>query len=359
MCTHKVLLMGKSGSGKSSMRNMIFANMAAADTRKLGATIDMETTPIKFLGHFALRLVDCGGQDSYMHNVLSMPARNRSSVFSQIGCLLYVFDVESPDFSTIDMIWFSRVISAILETLSESENMEEFKLHILIHKMDLVPEEHRQFVFESKAKEVRNKVQDYSKGKISEEMIHIFSTSIWDETIYKAWSTIVQMLIPEIVSLHAPLERFAKFTSACEVIVFETATSLVVARWTDDDATEQIQAVDERRFERASAVVKAFKSASASVILAQSIPLTRSFLHDQFTMLRMALDSRIRSRFKSMEITHPMYTAVLDSLTETTAILVVAVDPKVVPAAIHLNINLSRPSFAKLPGLSPKQPGSR
>lgn len=137
------------------------------------------------------------------------------------------------------------------------------------------------------------------------------------------------MLIPEIVSLHAPLERFAKFTSACEVIVFETATSLVVARWTDDDATEQIQAVDERRFERASAVVKAFKSASASVILAQSIPLTRSFLHDQFTMLRMALDSRIRSRFKSMEITHPMYTAVLDSLTETTAILVVAVDPKV------------------------------
>ncbi|KNE91235.1 hypothetical protein, variant 2 [Puccinia striiformis f. sp. tritici PST-78] len=259
----KVLLMGKSGSGKSSMRNMIFANMAAADTRKLGATIDMETTPIKFLGHFALRLVDCGGQDSYMHNVLSMPARNRSSVFSQIGCLLYVFDVESPDFSTIDMIWFSRVISAILETLSEAENMEDFKLHILIHKMDLVPEEHRQFVFESKAKEVRNKVHDYSKGKISDEMIHIFSTSIWDETIYKAWSTIVQMLIPEIGSLHAPLERFAKFTSACEVIVFETATSLVVARWTDAHATEQIQAVDERRFERASAVVKAFKSASA------------------------------------------------------------------------------------------------
>ncbi|PLW21414.1 hypothetical protein PCANC_02524 [Puccinia coronata f. sp. avenae] len=327
----KVLLMGKSGSGKSSMRNMIFANMAAADTRKLGATIDMETTPVKFLGHFALRLVDCGGQDSYMHNVLSMPARNRSSVFSQIGCLLYVFDVESPDFSTIDMIWFSRVISAILETLSESENMEEFKLHILIHKMDLVPEEHRQVVFEAKAKEIRNKVQDYSKGKIGADMIHIFSTSIWDETIYKAWSTIVQMLIPEIGSLHAPLERFAKFTSACEVIVFETATSLVVARWTDDHATEQIQAVDERRFERASAVVKAFKSASA----------------------------RIRSRFKSMEITHPMYTAVLDSLTETTAILVVAVDPKVVPAAIHLNINLSRPSFAKLPGLSPKAPGSR
>lgn len=60
-----------------------------------------------------------------------------------------------------------------------------------------------------------------------------------------------------------------------------------------------------------------------------------------------------------MEITHPMFTAVLDTLTETTAILVVAVDPKVVPAAIHLNINLSRPSFAKLPGLSPKAAPTR
>jgi hypothetical protein len=108
--------------------------------------------------------------------------------------------------------------------------------------------------------------------------MHPFLFPFWDvitkdssyttfSAFLQAWSTIVQMLIPEIGSLHAPLERFAKFTSACEVIVFETATSLVVARWTDDHATEQIQAVDERRFERASAVVKAFKSASASVAL--------------------------------------------------------------------------------------------
>ncbi|CAH7667696.1 Gtr1/RagA G protein conserved region-domain-containing protein [Phakopsora pachyrhizi] len=327
----KVLLMGKSGSGKSSMRNIIFANMAAADTRKLGATIDMETTAIKFLGHFALRLVDCGGQDSYMSNFLSMPAVNRRSVFSQVGCLLYVFDVESPEFSSIDMIWFSRVISAILETLSQSESIEDFKLHILIHKMDLVPEANRQAVFESRAKEVRNKLEEYSKGKISSEMTHIFSTSIWDETIYKAWSTIVQTLIPEISSLQTPLERFAKFTAAYEVIVFEISTSLVVARWTDQRTTDQIRVVDERRFERASAVVKAFRSASA----------------------------RIRSNFKSMEMTHSKYTAVLDKLTDTTAILVVAVDPQVVPAAIQLNISLSRASFSKLPGLSARAPAPR
>src|SRR5689334_23113363 len=36
--TFQVLLMGKSGSGKTSMRSIIFANFIARDTRRLGPT---------------------------------------------------------------------------------------------------------------------------------------------------------------------------------------------------------------------------------------------------------------------------------------------------------------------------------
>lgn len=57
----KVLLMGKSGSGKSSMRNIIFSNYRAKDVRRLGATIDVEHSNIKFLGNLTLNLWDCGG----------------------------------------------------------------------------------------------------------------------------------------------------------------------------------------------------------------------------------------------------------------------------------------------------------
>lgn len=38
----KVLLMGRSGSGKTSMRSIIFANYVARDTMRLAATIDVE-----------------------------------------------------------------------------------------------------------------------------------------------------------------------------------------------------------------------------------------------------------------------------------------------------------------------------
>lgn len=52
----KVLLMGRSGSGKSSMRSIVFSNYVAKDTRRLGATIDVEHSHVRFLGNLVLNL---------------------------------------------------------------------------------------------------------------------------------------------------------------------------------------------------------------------------------------------------------------------------------------------------------------
>ena len=43
------------------MRNIIFSNYRAKDVRRLGATIDVEHSNIKFLGNLTLNLWDCGG----------------------------------------------------------------------------------------------------------------------------------------------------------------------------------------------------------------------------------------------------------------------------------------------------------
>jgi Ras-related GTP-binding protein A/B len=45
----KVLLMGRSGAGKTSMRSIIFANYIAKDTRRLGATSKSFIINIKYL----------------------------------------------------------------------------------------------------------------------------------------------------------------------------------------------------------------------------------------------------------------------------------------------------------------------
>lgn len=63
---NKVLLMGKNGAGKTSMRSIIFANFlgnlySAKDTMRLGFTHSINQSKIRFLGTLCLALWDCGG----------------------------------------------------------------------------------------------------------------------------------------------------------------------------------------------------------------------------------------------------------------------------------------------------------
>jgi Ras-related GTP-binding protein A/B len=52
-------------------------------------------------------------------------------------------------------------------------------------------------------------------------------TSIWDETLYKAWSQIVHELIPNAVQLEISLKAFAENIEADEILLFEKTTFLV------------------------------------------------------------------------------------------------------------------------------------
>lgn len=46
----KLLLMGRSGAGKTSMHSIIFANYPPNETVGIGFTVDIEESKIRFLG---------------------------------------------------------------------------------------------------------------------------------------------------------------------------------------------------------------------------------------------------------------------------------------------------------------------
>ncbi|XP_017712840.1 PREDICTED: ras-related GTP-binding protein B-like [Rhinopithecus bieti] len=163
----KVLLMGKSGSGKTSMRSIIFANYIARDTRRLGATIDVEHSHVRFLGNLVLNLWDCGGQDTFMENYFTS---QRDNIFRNVEVLIYVFDVESRELEK-DMHYYQSCLEAILQ------NSPDAKIFCLVHKMDLVQEDQRDLIFKEREEDLR---------RLSRPLeCSCFRTSIWDETLYK------------------------------------------------------------------------------------------------------------------------------------------------------------------------------
>lgn len=291
--------MGKSGSGKTSMRSIIFANYIARDTRRLGATIDVEHSHVRFLGNLVLNLWDCGGQEAFMENYFTS---QRDNIFRNVEVLIYVFDVESRELEK-DIHYYQSCLEAIIQ------NSPEAKVFCLIHKMDLVQDDQRDMIFSERQSDLK---------RLSKPLdCTCFATSIWDETLYKAWSSIVYQLIPNVQQLEENLSNFAEILEADEVLLFEKATFLVISY------CERKQHPDIHRFEKISNIIKQFKLSC----------------------------SKIGAAFESMEVQNSSFAAFIEMFTPNMVVMVVMSDTSIPSAATQLNIKNARKHFEKLESL--------
>lgn len=241
------------------MRSIIFSNYSAFDTRRLGATIDVEHSNLRFLNNMTLNLWDCGGQDIFMDNFLNNDddengQSTSSSIFRKCEVLIYVFDVESKEVQK-DIETFRRAL----------ENLKRYspsaKVFALIHKMDLIQVNKRQELFDMMFAKLHSVALEYSfeiKG---------FATSIWDESLYKAWSSIVCSLIPNISIYEQYLTKLDEIMNAREIILFEKTTFLVIAsvnrantKGPSHAMASKLQGeLDPKRFEKISNIIKTYK----------------------------------------------------------------------------------------------------
>lgn len=278
------------------MRSIIFANYIARDTRRLGATIDVEHSHVRFLGNLVLNLWDCGGQEAFMENYF---ASQKDTIFRNVEVLIYVFDVESRELEK-DLHYYQSCLEAILQ------NSAEAKIFCLVHKMDLVPEEQRERIF-------RLRQEDLNRLSKPLECV-CFKTSIWDETLYKAWSSIVYTLIPNVQQLESNLQQFTNIIDANEVLLFERATFLIISH------CQRKPHHDVHRFEKVSNIIKQFKLSC----------------------------SKLAAQFQSMEVRNSNFAAFIDVFTPNTYIMVIMADPTMPPAATLINIKNARKHFEKL-----------
>lgn len=233
------------------------------------------------------------------------------------------------------------------------ENSPDAQVFCLLHKMDLLEPARRKQVYTDRVQDLRKRSREVldagaeaaranprlasPEQAASSVRIHCFATSIWDASLYRAWSCIIHTLIPKVHKLEEHLTRLAETCSAAEVVLFEKVTFLVLARsgsqaQSDDAhrtlpgnlvATEGAEVEDaitrgfptsmeresddmdsylaESRFEQISGLVKHFKMACANA----------------------------QHQFQAFELRTRTFSAYLDLLTPSTYILVVVPDPHI------------------------------
>lgn len=300
--------MGKCGAGKTSMRSIIFANYIARDTRRLGPTMNVEHSYIRFLGSMVLNLWDCGGQSDYWENYLN---QQKEQIFKGAEVLVYVMGLDSLNLED-DLRLYQLCLDCILK-LSPTA-----KIFVLISKTDLLEEDKIALAneLEMREKEIKKRSLPLSAT--------CFGTSIWNETLYRAWSSIIHSLVPNIGKFQDSLNNFADIIQADEVLLFEKATYLVIAHSVRKPHN------DNKRFEKVTNYIKQLKvNANRYCANLQSL---------------------------KMEIIAGDLKCFLDILTANTSIMVVVTDPLVLPAAISLNIKAAKKHFEMLEKLERKDP---
>ena len=247
----------------------------------------------------------------------------KDAIFRNVEVLIYVFDIESPQHKR-DMEQFLSCI----EMVAKYSNNEQTKIYCLIHKMDLIhKEEDRHTIYTERTREIKSKCTPF----FPPTAITTFATSIWDETLYKAWSAIVHSLIPNVSVLERNLVSFCHLLCADEVVLFEKATFLVICSAVIKHNN------DAHRYEKISNIIKQFK---------------------------LSCSKSSNGEFLSMQVQNKHFIAFIDQFTNNTYIMIVGPGEgtstgkktigsgsggggTMLPAAVQLNLKVARPHFER------------
>lgn len=104
------------------------------------------------------------------------------------------------------------------------ENSPDARIFVLVHKMDLVIKNEQEIILNDRKRLIKDCCSSCGVHNFQS-----FGTSIWDETLYKAWCCIVTNLIPNLGVLENHLDHFCTLCDADEVVLFERATFLVIS----------------------------------------------------------------------------------------------------------------------------------
>ena len=86
----KIILMGKHGAGKTSIKSVIFDNNSPNDTLKYASTNEIKITYYTFLDKISMVVYDTCSDDSTIKTYFT---NQKQFIFSNVGMMIYIFDI--------------------------------------------------------------------------------------------------------------------------------------------------------------------------------------------------------------------------------------------------------------------------
>jgi Ras-related GTP-binding protein C/D len=154
------------------------------------------------------------------------PAFDTSAIFSEIGALIWVIDAQDDYFEAV-----ARLNATILNLQTTYPNIS---VNVFVHKVDGLSDDYRVDTYQDIIHRVHDELMDAGYDNPS---VKFHQTSIYDHSIFEAFSSIIQKLIPEIGTLESLLSSLCRTCKMEKAYLFDVLSKIYIA---SDDTPSRI-----------------------------------------------------------------------------------------------------------------------
>ncbi|KAB8437397.1 hypothetical protein FH972_025075 [Carpinus fangiana] len=160
---------------------------------------------------------------------LDAPDQDIDGIFSSVGALIWVIDAQDEYFTAIQrlndtILYLCRRYHSPQHPDNPFDGMPH--IEVFVHKVDGLSDDFRADVFRDIQQRILDDVADHG---FDAAPIHFYSTSIYDATIFEAFSKVIQRLVPQLPALENLLNGLCSKTGVEKAYLFDVCTKIYIA----------------------------------------------------------------------------------------------------------------------------------
>ena len=220
----RLLLLGAKHCGKTSIQKVVFQKVSPHETLFLDPTASIDVRDISNNVYVQLKVIDFPGEYDFTDKKVTPEA-----VFSKDGAVVFVIDAQDDAQDDVAAIEYFLEVAKLAHSVNPKLAFE-----VLIHKVESQSDA---FFDEPKNEYVRH-IRQQILEQLREEKIDVHPvfhlTSIYDHTVFEAFSKIVQKRIPHVSSLEGLLSGLVNSCRIEKAYIFDIISKIYLATDSSD-----------------------------------------------------------------------------------------------------------------------------
>ncbi|XP_071955652.1 ras-related GTP-binding protein C-like isoform X2 [Antedon mediterranea] len=209
----RILLMGLRRSGKSSIQKVVFHKMSPNETLFLESTNKIVKDDISNSSFVQFEIWDFPGQIDFFD-----PTFDSETIFGGCGALVFVIDAQDD---------YMDALARLHMTVSRAYKVNpNIKFEVFIHKVDGLSDDHK---IDTQRDIHQRANDDLTDAGLQNIHLSFYLTSIYDHSIFEAFSKVVQKLIPQLPTLEHLLNILIANSGIEKAFLFDVVSKIYIA----------------------------------------------------------------------------------------------------------------------------------